>query len=168
MWGREKNFQVSLIYELLNRKNKISLSKVFYCSPFISTKTNNKMIETYQRFLHFPLLSDISSGKCNFNQYLNTCFIAVGESWCQETLWRIRKYLPAATCWGRQEQRSGDRRGNAGWSDLRARFVSSILGLYATIDFVDMAQGLNSLISRGASKFSLSQYSRLPDKNEHY
>ena len=34
MWGRDKNFQVLMMYELLNRENKISLTKVFYCSPF--------------------------------------------------------------------------------------------------------------------------------------
>ena len=34
MWGRDKNFQVLMMYELLNRENKILLIKVFYYSPF--------------------------------------------------------------------------------------------------------------------------------------
>jgi hypothetical protein len=34
MWGRDKNFQVSMIFQLRNRENKISLSEIFYGSPF--------------------------------------------------------------------------------------------------------------------------------------
>ena len=36
MWGGDKNFQVFMMYELRDCENKISLTKVFYCSPFIS------------------------------------------------------------------------------------------------------------------------------------
>ena len=38
MWGRDKKFQVSMMYELLNHENKISLIKVLYCSPFSSVQ----------------------------------------------------------------------------------------------------------------------------------
>ena len=34
MWGRDKNFWVLMLYELRNCENKISFTKVFYCSPF--------------------------------------------------------------------------------------------------------------------------------------
>ena len=33
MWGRDKNFQVLMIFELLNHKNKMSLTKVFIAHP---------------------------------------------------------------------------------------------------------------------------------------
>ena len=33
MWGRDNNFQVSTMYELLNCENKISLTKVFIVHP---------------------------------------------------------------------------------------------------------------------------------------
>ena len=35
MWGRDKNFQVSMLYELRNCENKISLTKVFYFTLYI-------------------------------------------------------------------------------------------------------------------------------------
>ena len=34
MWGRDKNFQVLMLHELRNCENQISLTEVFYCSPF--------------------------------------------------------------------------------------------------------------------------------------
>jgi hypothetical protein len=53
MWGRDKNFQVSSIYEMRNCKNKISLGQVLFYSPFnyhnkignhIISLTNNNLI----------------------------------------------------------------------------------------------------------------------------
>ena len=35
MWGRDKNFQVLVIFERKNCKNKISLGQVFFYSPFM-------------------------------------------------------------------------------------------------------------------------------------
>ena len=44
MWGRDKNFQVSMIFELRNCENKISLSEVFFSHPLfeIVEKVNIK------------------------------------------------------------------------------------------------------------------------------
>ena len=33
MWGRDTNFQISIMYELRNRKNTISLGEVFFTHP---------------------------------------------------------------------------------------------------------------------------------------
>ena len=34
MWGRDKNFQVSIMYKLRKRKNKILLGQFLFYSPF--------------------------------------------------------------------------------------------------------------------------------------
>ena len=36
MWGRDKNFQVSMLYELRNCENNISLSEVFFTHPLFN------------------------------------------------------------------------------------------------------------------------------------
>ena len=54
MWGRDKNFQVAMIYELLNRKKNISLTFFLYCSPFnydMEAK-GTPDIFTNHRFIH--------------------------------------------------------------------------------------------------------------------
>ena len=43
-WGRDKNFQVSMIFDLLNRKNKISLTKVFCLFTLYLGTTKNSNI----------------------------------------------------------------------------------------------------------------------------
>ena len=40
MWGRDKNFQFSMMYEQRNRKNKISLGEVLFDSPFTAADTD--------------------------------------------------------------------------------------------------------------------------------
>ena len=56
MWGRDRNFLFSMMYELYNRETQISLTKVFYCSPFIyfhplyTVYTNNKCLGFPEHF----------------------------------------------------------------------------------------------------------------------
>ena len=42
MWGREKNFQVSMMYELINRDNEVSLGEFFFDSPFTHVNDDEK------------------------------------------------------------------------------------------------------------------------------
>ena len=45
MWGRDKNFQVSMMNELRNRENKISLGEVFFYSPFTIEEEKKQWIK---------------------------------------------------------------------------------------------------------------------------
>ena len=66
MWGKEKKFQVLMLYELRNCENKVSLTEAFLCSPF-RLLCNNCYFPTDQQTVQYdevellPVLTEVEN-----------------------------------------------------------------------------------------------------------
>jgi hypothetical protein len=59
MWGRDINFKVSMIFELRNCENKISLSEVFLVQPLKRKRLNESACNLYPKIIKIISESEI-------------------------------------------------------------------------------------------------------------
>ena len=80
MWGWDKNFWVSMIFQLINRENKISLSEFFFDSPFKSMVYGYTRVRKVQPSNLWP-----SQRKAN------NIFVNPSKDWKSENLFKMAK-----------------------------------------------------------------------------